>query len=85
MGAVKQYHRGAGALIVGLVNVQIAVLDVQCSRMQGIGRSAEPFSGEDAIQGGGDVQVERIAELILLGGAVGFNAGGLEAGVMLRS
>ena len=43
---------------------------------------AEALAGEDAGEGGGDVEVEGIAELVEFGGAVGFDAGGFVAGVV---
>ena len=81
--AVEQDDGGAGALVVGLVDVEIAVLDIQGSGVDGVGRGVVAFAGEDAVERGGDVKVEGVAELVLLGGSVGFDAGGFEAGVVL--
>ena len=43
---------------------------------------SEAFAGEDAGEGGGDIEVEGVAELVEFGGAVGFDAGGFVAGVV---
>ena len=44
--------------------------------------SGAPSRAKTRVEGGGDVEVEGVAELVLLGGAVGFDAGGFVAGVM---
>ncbi len=45
-------------------------------------RWREALAGEDGGEGGGDVEIEGVAELVELGGAVGLDAGGLVAGVV---
>ncbi len=42
----------------------------------------DAFAGEDAGEGGGDVEVESVAELVELGAAVGLDAGGFVASVV---
>ena len=72
--AVEHDDGGAGALIFGLVDVQVAVLDVE--------GQGDAFAGERGVERGGDVEVEDVAEFIRLGCAGGFDAGGPVARVV---
>ena len=82
VGAVEQDDGGAGGLVVGLVDVQVGVLDVEGRVLFAGDGGVEAFAGEDAGERGGDVEVEGVAELVEFGGAVGFDAGGFVAGVV---
>ena len=77
--AVEQDDGGAGGLIVGLLDLKVGVFEVEAAAVL---VEVGAFAGEDVGEGGGDVEVEGVAELVGLGGAVGLDAGGLVAGVM---
>ena len=77
MRAVEENDGGAGGLEVGLLNVEVGVLEVEEAGAVGCS-----FACEDGVEGGGDVEVEGVAEFVELGGAVGFDAGGFVAGVV---
>ena len=62
-------------LVVGLMDVEVGVLDVE--RRIPLDGGADALAGEDVVERGGDVEIEGVAELVELGRAVGFNAGGL--------
>ncbi len=80
--AVEHDDSGAGGLVVGLVDVEVRVLDVHRRVFFPVDRGVNAFAGEDAGEGCGDVEIESVAELVELGAAVGFDAGGLVAGVV---
>ncbi len=82
VGAVEQDDGGAGGGVVGLVDVDVGVVDVEGGVLFAFDGGGEAFAGEDGGEGGGDVEVEGVAELVELGGAVGFDAGGFVAGVV---
>ena len=82
VGAVEKHHRGAGGLVVGLVDVDVGVKDIERGVFFAFDGSGQTFPGEDAGQGGGDVEVESVAELVELAAAVGFDAGGFVASVV---
>ncbi len=65
--AVEQNDSRAGALVVRLVDVEVAVLDIQGAGMERVGRGVVALTREDAIEGCGDVEIEGVTELILLG------------------
>ena len=69
-------------MVVGLVDVDVGVVDVEGDVLFAFDGGGEAFAGEDAGEGGGDVEVEGVAELVEFGGAVGLDAGGLVAGVV---
>ena len=69
-------------LIVGLVDVDVGVLDVERSMLLALDGCADALAREHAGQRGGDVEVECVAELIELRRAVGLNAGRFVARVM---
>ncbi len=75
--AVEQDDGGAGGLVVGLLDVEVGVLEVENAGVVG-----RPFASEDGVEGLGDIEVEGVAEFVGLGGAVGFDAGGLVERVM---
>jgi len=75
--AIEEDDGGAGALEVGLLDVEVGVLEVEDA-----GGGGTTFAGEDGVEGRGDVEVEGVAELVELGGAVGFHAGGFVAGIV---
>src|SRR6266849_359113 len=56
------------------MNLQVGVLDVQ--------RQGEPFALDGAGECGGNVEVERVAELVRFCGTAGLYAGGEVAGVV---
>ena len=64
--AVEQDDRGAGGLVVGLVDVQVGVVDVQRRMLFAFDGGSETFASEDTGEGGGDVEVEGVAELVEL-------------------
>ena len=82
VGAVEQDDSGAGGLVVGLMNVDVGMKDVQRLVLFAFDGGGETFAGEDTGEGGGDVKVECIAELVELAAAVGFDTGGFVAGVV---
>jgi len=82
VGAVEQDDGGAGRLVVGLMNVDVGVVDVERGVFLALDGGGEAFAREDAGECRGDVEVEGISELIEFGGAVGFYAGGLVARIM---
>ena len=56
------------------MHLQVAVLDIQ--------RQVQAFALDRVRQRRGDVEVQRVAEFVGLGGAAGLDAGGLVAGVV---
>ena len=72
--AIQHHHRGAGALILALVHVQIVVLQVE--------RQADAFARDRRAERRGGIQVQRVAELVRLRSAAGFDAGGPMARVV---
>ena len=74
MRAVEHEDRGAGRLVLALVDLQVGIFDVE--------RQREAFALDGAGERGGDVEVERVAELVGAGSAAGFDAGGEVAGVV---
>ena len=82
VGAVEEYDGGAGGGVVGLVDVDVGLVDVERGVFFAFDGGGEAFAGEDAGEGGGDVEVEGVAELVEFGGAVGLDSGGFVAGVV---
>ena len=74
VAAIEHQHRGAGALVLALVDVQVGVLHVE--------RDLGALAADGGEQRLADVEVQRVAELVLLGGAGGLDAGGEVAGVV---
>ena len=74
MAAIEHQHRGAGALILALVDVQVAVFHVE----RHFGALA-PDGGKERLA---DIQVQRVAELVGLGRAGGLHAGGQVARIV---
>src|SRR5262252_3949332 len=65
--AVEHEHSCARRLVFALVDLQIMVLEIQ--------RKIEAFPLNGAGESRGNVEVQRVAELILLGGAASLDAG----------
>ena len=74
VAAIEHQHGGAGALVLALVDVQIGVLQIE----RHLGAFA-PDGGEQRLA---DIQIQRVAELVLLGGAGGLDAGGQVARIV---
>ena len=72
--AVEHDDGGAGALVFGLMHLEVAVLHVE--------REGEAFAGDGGFERGGGIEVEGVAELIGLRAAAGFDAGGIVARVV---
>ena len=68
MAAIEHQHRGTRALIFGLVDVEIGIFKIQ--------RQFDALSLHGAKKCGADIQIENVAELILLGPAAGIDTGG---------
>jgi len=47
-----------------LLDVEVAVLDVEGDVLFAFESGADAFAGEDAGEGGGDVEIEGVAELV---------------------
>ena len=74
MRAVQHEDGCAGRLIFALMDLEVAVLDVE--------RQLQAFALNGVGERRSDVEVERVAELVGLGGAAGFDAGGIVARVV---
>ena len=74
MAAIEHQHRGAGALVFALVDLQILVIEIE--------RGLQAVAADRGEQRGIDVQIQRVAKLIAAAGALGFDAGGKLAGIM---
>ena len=74
MRAVEHEHRRTRRLVLALVDLQVAVFDVQ--------RQFEPFALDCIRKRGRDVEVERVAELVGLRRSAGFYARGHVARVV---
>ena len=77
--AVEQHDRGAGGLVIGLLDLQVGVFEVQLAV---VAIEVRAFAGEDVRECGGDVEVEGIAEFVGFGAAVGLDAGGFVARIV---
>ena len=74
MRAVEHDHRGAGRLVLGLADEQVAVVDVE--------GDLQPLARERGEERPADVEVHGVAELVGLGRPRGLDAGGEVAGVV---
>ena len=68
VAAIQHQDRGAGTLVLALVDVQVRVLQIE--------RHLGALAADGGEQRGADIQIQRVAELVALAGTVGLDAGG---------